>query len=227
MAKSNLPAAPEFKAPSKAVLAKREQRVGQGSENVSANDMAIPRIKLLQKINDEVDPTKGDYVEGAVAGQFFNTVTKELSTAILCVNLAFTSSVIVWKGRKFGGGKIAEFDTKQEAEQYLADNNLPVEQYDVQESPSHLVMLLDNEGNPKGAARIDMPSTKVKVSKVWNSRINELEQEGHPRFGCVWKIGNKIEENNSGSYFNYDIDFVVVAGDELYEPAAAIYDSFQ
>ncbi|MGR5253616.1 hypothetical protein ACPV5S_15570 [Vibrio astriarenae] len=219
-----LPAAPEFNAP--ANVEERIDTVGQGSQNVTADDVAIPRIKLLQKINDEVDKSNSKYVEGAESGMFLNTVTQELSTALLAVNLHFDRKVKVWRKRKFGGGIWGTFDSEEQARAALQEAGEVDAQYDIVESPAHLLMLLDEKGTPKGVALLDMPSTKVKVSKLWNAQIIEKEREGHPRFGCVWKIGVVTEESPNGAYENAKIDFITVAPDDIYNAALSAYQSF-
>ena len=48
---------------------------GSGLENVTSEDMAIPRLKILQALSPEVNKNDGKYVEGASAGDVINTVT--------------------------------------------------------------------------------------------------------------------------------------------------------
>ena len=40
---------------------------GSGLENVTSEDMAIPRLKILQALSPEVNKNDGKYVEGASA----------------------------------------------------------------------------------------------------------------------------------------------------------------
>lgn len=221
---AQLPATPNFQAP--ANVEARATTVGKGSQNVTANDIAIPRIKLLQKINDEVDKSNGGYIEGAEPGMYLNTVTKQLSSALLCVNLHFDRKTVVWRKRKFGGGIWNSFDTEEQARVALQEAGEIDAQYDIVENPTHLVMLINTDGTPAGVALLDMPSTKVKVSKLWNAQIMDKEQEGHPRFGCVWKLGVVQEESANGAYENIKVDFITVAPDNIFDAAQGAYDSF-
>ena len=51
---------------------------GQGLENMDKDDLALPFLKLLQSGSDETKKKHANYVEGAEAGMFYNTVTKKL-----------------------------------------------------------------------------------------------------------------------------------------------------
>lgn len=206
-------------------IEERGAYVGRGSENVSTDDLAIPRLKLLQMINPEVEPGNPKQVDGAQAGMIMNSVTEELHTSLFLINLSFTKKIVVWRKRKLGGGMVGSFDTEAEALDSLAEQGLAEKDHDISENPTHLVLVLDDEGNPKSAALLDMPGVKVKKSKIWNTLINDEEKQGNPRFGCVWQLGVISESNNSGNYFNYDLTLVAHAPDELYAQAVDMFDA--
>jgi hypothetical protein len=207
-------------------IATRSSNVGKGSENVTALDMAIPRLKLLQMISDEVTPGHAKQVEGATAGMLMNSVSNELYNAAFVVNLHFSKKTVVWKKRSAGGGMMGSFGSEEEALIAIKERGLREEDHDISENPTHLVMLLDETGASKGVALLDMPGTKIKVSKKWNSLINEQEAVGNPRFGCVWKLAVSSESNNSGNYFNYDVSFLLHAPKEVYASAETAFESF-
>ena len=207
-------------------LTTRAARVGQGSQNVSASDMAIPRIKLLQLISKEVIPGDPKYIDGAQAGMLFNSLTEELHTSMYVINLHFSRCTMVWKKRKAGGGMFGSFANDAEAKAALAAENEPESNYDISENPTHLVMIVDAEGKPQGVALLDMPGAKVKHSKKWNALIRKQEEAGNPRFGCVWQLSVTAESNSSGSYSNLEASFVVHAPDEIYATAEEEYDRY-
>lgn len=208
-----------------ATIEERNEYVGRGSEAVTTNDLAIPRLKLLQMINDEVQPGHPKQVEGAQAGMIMNSVTEELYTSLFVINMSFTKKFVVWRTRKSGGGMVGTYDSEDEALAALEEQGLAAKDHEIKENPTHLVLLLDDEGNPKSVAMLDMPGVKVKKSKIWNTRINDEEKEGNPRFGCVWQLGVVSESNNSGNYFNYDVTLVAHAPDELYTQAVEAYNA--
>lgn len=225
MSKKTEIAAQEPKFNGVATIEERNEYVGRGSEAVTTNDLAIPRLKLLQMINDEVQPGHPKQVEGAQAGMIMNSVTEELYTSLFVINMSFTKKFVVWRTRKSGGGMVGTYDSEDEALAALEEQGLAAKDHEIKENPTHLVLLLDDEGNPKSVAMLDMPGVKVKKSKIWNTRINDEEKEGNPRFGCVWQLGVVSESNNSGNYFNYDVTLVAHAPDELYTQAVEAYNA--
>ena len=49
----------------------------RGNEDVGRN-VEIPRLKLLQKMSDELDKNSPNFEKDANEGDFFNTLTKEI-----------------------------------------------------------------------------------------------------------------------------------------------------
>jgi len=207
-------------------IATRKAQVGKGSENVTASDMAIPRLKLLQMISPEVTPGHAQQVEGATAGMFMNSVTNELHNSIFVLNLNFSRKTVVWRKRKLGGGMVGTYENEVEARTALQEQSLNEVDHDISENPTHLVLMLDESGVPKGVALLDMPGTKIKISKKWNSLINDQEEAGNPRFGCVWQLGVQSESNNSGNFFNCSVDFVAHAPEDIYAAAQTAFTAF-
>lgn len=208
-----------------ATIEERGEYVGRGSENVTAADLAIPRLKLLQMINPEVEPGNPKQVDGAQAGMIMNSVTNELYTSLFLINLNYSRKTVVWRKRKQGGGMEGTYESRDEALEALAEKGLSENDHDISENPTHLVLILDDTGAPKSIALLDMPGVKAKKSKVWNTLISDQEKEGNPRFGCVWQLGVVSESNSSGNYFNLDVSLVAHAPDELYAEAVDMYNA--
>ena len=96
-----------------------------GNENVSSEHISVPRVKLLQKMNNEVDPNHSEHIEGAKEGDFINTVTGEnYGSSMYVVNTHFREEFVVWRKREEGGGLVGNFPTRKDAEEHLEDNSL-------------------------------------------------------------------------------------------------------
>ena len=54
---------------------------GFGNLDMS-RDIAIPYINILQSNSPQLNPQKAEYVDGAKIGQFYNTVTQEVSDSL-------------------------------------------------------------------------------------------------------------------------------------------------
>ena len=59
---------------SKNMPAHVKEASGLGNENVTAEHLQTPRVKLLQQMNSEVDPNHDAYIDGAKPGDFVNSV---------------------------------------------------------------------------------------------------------------------------------------------------------
>lgn len=196
---------------------------GAGNENVSSNDMTVPRLDVLQQLSPQLDPTNPKYIEGAKLGQLFDSLSGDLYDHVWVVNLQYEVRYQIFKKRDFGGGFEGSFDSEAEALAHLDSNNLTRAQYDVVETAIHKCLMLDENGLPKQPVLIYMSGSKVKVSKEWNSSIL-LKDPRADRFASVWTLTAKAEKNKKGqSYFNFGVDFAGWAGAELYEEAKKAY----
>ena len=55
-----------------------EEDANTGMDNMGAEDMALPFLRILGQLSPEVNKRDAKYVEGAEAGMIFNTVTKQV-----------------------------------------------------------------------------------------------------------------------------------------------------
>lgn len=196
---------------------------GAGNENVSSDDMTIPRLDVIQQLSPQLDPSNPKYIEGAKLGHIFNSLTSDLYQHCFVVNLHYDTRWQVFKKRKFGGGFEGSFLTEAEALAYLDANGLPRDQYDVAETAIHKCLLLDDNGLPDQPVLIYMSGSKMKVSKDWNSAIR-LKDPRADRFASVWTLSSVGEKNRQGQpYQNFKVDFAGWAGEALYEAAKQAY----
>lgn len=197
----------------------------RGNENVGSN-VAIPRIKLLQKMNDQVDKHHGAFIPGAEPGMFFNSLTNELYTdGVYVLSLMFNTEFVVWRDMDKGGGYGGAYPTLSEANAQIALQDVPAD-YDVSETHSHIIVLKDPETGALEATPciMDFASSKLRVSKGWNSMIG---LKGGDRFAGMWKIGSVATESKAGKVFhNTDVKWVGWALKEDYEAAEALYNNF-
>jgi len=198
--------------------------IGRGNENVGSN-VIVPRIKLLQKMSNEVDKHHKEYIKGAEVGDFINTLTKDTASEIYCLSLSFTVQWAVWRNIDLGGGYGGSFPTEQEAKDCMAGQDVP-EEWDIKENHAHLILIKDPKTGELDAnpTIFDFTGSKLATSRAWNSKI---AMQGGDRFASLWRISSKSVESKSGfSYMNIDLDLQGWAQKEDYEAAEALYDQY-
>lgn len=215
-------AIPEDKVPA---YIKKAEGVGRGNENVG-NNVTIPRVKLLQKMSDEVDKHHANYVKGAEPGHFLNTLTDHnYGEELYAISITFKHEFTVWRKRDAGGGLLGSFGSQAEAQDAINMQDKP-QDYDITETHTHVLLLKDPEtGNLEPTPIImDFASSKLRISRNWNSQIG---MKGGDRFSGLWKISSVAVENRMGNAFmNVDVEFVGWAQEEDYKVAEALYEQY-
>ena len=170
---------------------------GLGNENVGTEHLQTPRVKLLQQMNSEVDPNSPAYIEGSKPGDFIDSVTNEnYGTELYVINVHFKEDFVLWKKREAGGGLVGTFSTRQEALDYLANDGLKEEDHEIIQTQSHLLLRKDPETGElvKTPFLMDFASSKLRVSREWNTQINQL---GGDRFSALWKLSSIQTQNRA------------------------------
>ena len=198
--------------------------IGRGNENVGQN-VIVPRIKLLQKMSNEVDKHHKEQIKGAEGGYFINTLTTQTMSEIYCLSLTFKVEWAVWRNMEVGGGYGGSFDNEQAAKECVASQEVP-EEWDIKENHAHLLLIKNPETGELDTTPVifDFTGSKLATSRAWNSKI---ALQGGDRFASLWKISSKSVESKSGfSYMNSDLDCEGWAQKEDYEVAEALYEQY-
>ena len=221
----------------KQLPAHAQKKSDRGNEDVNTEDLQVPRLKLIQAISDELKKNNPLYNPKAEAGDLLNSVTKQLSKmeeGLYVINLRFVKRWNVWRDRKYkGGGLCGSFETEAEAIQCrnslaqadglsLADEEALLQYYEVLETPEHWCLQIDPETCEMSPIIIDMPKTKAKISRQWNTVI---KQRMGDRFSTVWKVTSQEAQNGSGDdYHNYNFEPVFYVPDQLYPKVEESYN---
>lgn len=198
---------------------------GRGNENVGQN-VQIPRVKLLQKMSNEVDKHHAAYVEGCEPGHLVNTLTNEnYGNDLYCLSLKFKTEFVVWRHLDAGGGYGGAFESQADAQTYVDAQDKPSE-YDINETHAHIIIIKDPETGEleRSPAIMDFASSKLRVSKAWNSQI---AMKGGDRFAGLWKVSGVPTENKMGKAFmNCEVSFVGWAQEDDYKAAETLYEQY-
>ena len=88
---------------------------GAGLENVTQDDLVIPRLKLVQALSPQVQKHDGSFIEGISVGDIFNTVSNEFwsgEEGITIIPVTYKRVFLEW-GPERGGGLIATYEERK------------------------------------------------------------------------------------------------------------------
>tara|TARA_R110002096_G_scaffold268315_2_gene462132 strand:- start:338 stop:1144 length:807 start_codon:yes stop_codon:yes gene_type:complete len=188
---------------------------GFGNLDLS-RDIAIPYINILQSNSPQLNPSKAEHVEGAQVGQFYNTVTQEVSASLNVIPVLYQLRYVEWKPRESGGGFVEAHDadsgilSKTKRDQMTFKDVLPNGNY-IATTAYHYVMVQDKAGAWSQAV-ISMTSTQLKKSRRWNSLMLTQKVNGPsgsftpPTYAVIYKLTTVSESNDRGSWFGYQVE---------------------
>ena len=189
---------------------------GSGLENIGAEDVTIPRLKILQAMSPEVNKHDGKYVDGAGTGDIINTVNNVLyndKNPLVVLPVAYKRLFLEWTPRDSGGGLVAQHDdssilsktTKNTIGQDVLENG----NY-IQTSATHFVLVINKDGG-YDTAMISMAGTQLKRSRTWNSMMASVKMKSGdkvftpPSFSQKYTLSCVQESNDRGTWFGWGI----------------------
>jgi len=212
---------------------------GMGLENIDKSDLALPFLKLLQSGSDETKKKHAKYVEGAEAGMFYNTVTKKLYSGekgIDVIPVFYKMTYPEWapfekrEGRPIhndrGPGIMSQTTQNDRNKDMLTNGN------EIIKTANHFVIIL---GDRPEKALMTMKSTQLKVSRSWNSLMEdqfEIDPKTNksvpaPMFSRVYKL-NSVENSGSFTWHGYNINLIKKVDDAgIYQMAKDFHNSLK
>ena len=185
---------------------------GFGNLDMS-RDIAIPYINILQSNSPQLNPSKAEHVEGAKVGQFYNTVSQEVSDSLNVIPVLYQLKYVEWKPREQGGGFVTSHTadsgilSQTKRDQVTFKDVLPNGNY-IATTAYHYVMVQGGDDNWSQAV-ISMTSTQLKKSRRWNSLMLTQKVKGPsgsftpPTYAMIYKLTTVSESNDRGSWFGY------------------------
>jgi len=204
---------------------------GDGLQNFTTQDLAIPFIRILQKMSPQLGKRDGAYIEGAEEGEIFNTVTGELWDAdkgIKVVPCAYNFKYILWKDRDDGGGFVNSFTRADDLPETTEDDKgrqRTKENYILSPTAEYYVLLLTDDEHFEQAV-ISMSSTQLKHARKWGSLISQQTietaegQKPAPIYSRIYDLTTVGESNDHGDWSGWKVELGgVVQSLEVYRAA--------
>ena len=200
-----------------------EQFADLGFENIGANDVALPFLKILGQLSPQVTQGDSKFIPEARPGMIFNTVTNQLYDGQKGINVVpchYKLQYIEWRDRgterSSAPVNIYESDSDIMSKTSRSEDNkdrLENGNY-VEETAGHFVLVVD-QNIPQETALIAMKSTQRKKSKKWNSMMMSIKAKRKDGsfykpapFTQVYNIKTVLEKNSLGAWYGWDITHV-------------------
>ena len=192
-----------------------EQDASSGLENISQEDLATPRLKVLMALSPEV---QDESVPGAKPGLIYNTVTNELydgAKGIRVLPCAYQRQYVEWADRGQGTG--APINVYESTSDILTKTTRDDNRKDrlengnyVETCGNHFILLVNDDGDSSPAV-ITMKSTQLKKSRKWNSMMLNVKLKGKsglftpPSYSHFYRLKAVKEKNDKGNWHGWEV----------------------
>ena len=190
---------------------------GAGFSEVTTDDLAIPFLRILAQLSPQVNKRDGAYVEGAEAGNIYNTVLNEVYDGVegvIVIPSHYYRRFVEWTPREKGGGYVQSYTpddpivsttTRDERGQDV----LPNGNYLANTAHFFVINLHPTMGAQR--ALITMTSTQLKKARKWLTQAQGLTAKGKngvytlPLMSQAYKLTTVQEQNDKGTWFGWEI----------------------
>jgi len=197
-----------------------EKKAGAGIGDITADDLATPRIVIIQPGSPQIKKSAVKYLAEASVGDLLFTATNTIidgSEGIRFLPVFFERNYVEWNLRENGGGFVA---VHPKDTQLLGQTQRDAMFRDVMTYSDGRQTELQNTCNHYGFAMIDgasqrcmlnMTRSQLKKSRNWITMINGTRLNGKngeytpPAHSHFYLIQTEEEESAKGTYYNYRI----------------------
>lgn len=204
----------------------------EGTEDISVDEIRLPRLAIAQGLSPQLIPGKSEYIDGLKLFQLFNDLTGEIygTGPLHFVPIKKDVRNIEFIPRDEGGG-IRDMDVPLGDERLEWSVNEKNEKVPPKATTfyEYAVMLL----RPDGVFEPIVLS--MKTTNKWNRRaVNRLngfillpyQGKRYPIYGKIYSVASKSEQNDQGTFGVYVIEQVgVVSNEGLYRQAKSFRET--
>ena len=197
-----------------------EDNAGAGIGEITADDLATPRIVLIQPGSPQIKKSSEKYLSDASVGDLLFTSTNTVidgQEGVRFLPVHFDRNYVEWRLREDGGGFVAVHDKNTP----LMAQTMRDEQYrDILTKSDGTRTELQNTANHYGYAEINgelercvmnLSRSQLKVSRAWmglinGTRMNGAKGEFTPPSYSHWYVVRAVEvDGNKGNYYNFAV----------------------
>lgn len=197
----------------------------EGLEDMKQEDRATPFIGIVQSMSPQRDRNHQKFIDGAVEGDAYNTVTNELfkfNTGVRVVPVYFTKVWNQWVPRDIGGGFLGSYADAELSKPIFVPARGAEYQGPTQtvETANHFVLVESADGT-WAPALISMTSTKLAASRKWNTLMTgNAAKYKAPIYARIYVLKTVQQKNDKGTFYNWKVEDVGFVTPELFQLAS-------
>ena len=189
---------------------------GEGFENTTADDYAIPYLSIAQSNSPQLKKSNGKFIDGLEQGQLFDTVEGSFFEGVNIIPVYRERYYVEWVPRDSGGGFverhaiesdiIAQTTPNEKGRDILPNGNEIIDTV-------YLYSLIVGDDGINRPVVISFARTSMKKYKNLMSRARNIRIEGPngpfnpPLFSHIYTMKTVTETSKAGEeYFNWEID---------------------
>lgn len=197
-----------------------EADAGVGQENIGVENMAIPRITIIQSGSPQAKKGDPKFIEGCEASDFLNSVNNDTyngEEGLMILPLSFQLKYIEWDKRKEQGGLdrglMADHGTDdsilQKCEQKEGKYHVIGDTTIITPTPEYFVFVVNKETGDHFVAVISMSNSGYQVSKKFNTMMRDFKLpsgNSYPSFARLYNLSTVYQTDKSGNtWYNWAV----------------------
>lgn len=197
-------------------LAMMNEDAANYTDDTSAEDLAMPRIQLLQSSSKQCKKSEDEYIKGAEEGDFFHNLTKAImegDKGFYFVPVKRRVIYLHWKDVDAGGGLIANFGEDptefMKVEPNETGHRRTSDTTEIVKTHETFGYLVNAANKTFSEVLLSLASTSEKKQKRFNSLIRSLTNDAGmtlPEYAGVYKVTSTPEKNDKGSWYTFDFE---------------------
>lgn len=191
-----------------------------GLENVTANNLIIPRITILQSLSPQLQRKKAEFIEGAELGDFCDTAIGDIYKEMTVIPVYFADILLEWAPRASGKGLVANHGMNRDILKECVQDDKR-RWYHGKEPNKETTNIISETATfyclnvTAGGRRVFIPlsSTNRKAANRWLTLITNERVMGRqgkefqpPIFYRSWKVTKTEESNAQGDWFGWKFE---------------------
>jgi len=187
---------------------------GEGLEEVTSNDLIVPRLKLMQALSPEVQEEL--FKSGDIVNSLTGKMWAKRGDLLHFIPIKHYKEWIQWAPREEGGGIVARSnDPKSELARLSHDRDSEVHEY-------HNFIVITRDHGPKKPVLISCKGTNHKKARAL---LGLAKYRGnYPLYAGLYTVEAQVETNKSGqSYYVFQFENAGWVESDEFETAKEIF----